>query len=158
MRRNHVRLALAALPARDISIRGWPPNGVPVTHPAKSGAGPLSRRHFLAKSAGAGLALGAGLLLPTRAFARHDVAPRPIPATIPDTPFHHEFPGPADQPGHEPSHITDFHGSVGVLDFEGTGHGTGYDDTLSYSGDLRFQTGTYIGVDGRQHRGTFAFV
>jgi len=158
MSRNHIRLSQAALQAGDLQVRGRPPNMPPAVRPTLVSTRPPSRRQFLGRAAQVGLAVGAAVLLPARAWARHHVDPRPIPGTIPDTPFHHEFPGPADQPSHEPSHITDFHGTVGVLDFEGTGRGTGYDEPLPYSGDVRFQTGTYIGVDGGRHRGTFAFV
>jgi hypothetical protein len=125
----------------------------------------LSRRQFLRTTAGAGLVLGAGLLLPRRAYAGDGdkVLPNPIPfsqklppATMKYGPFHFYFPGPADQ-GHEPSLITDFNGFIGVAMFSGTG--TDEDgNALTFSGDMRFMKGEYVGVDRQNHRGAFAFL
>jgi hypothetical protein len=64
--------------------------------------------------------------------------------------------GPADQ-GNEPSVITDFKGFVGVAG----GAGTGTDengDALTLAFDYRFMAGKYVGVDGKHHRGGFAFI
>jgi hypothetical protein len=141
--------------------------------PPRSGAPPghahfwerfQSRRQFLQTAGAAGVALGSGLWLPQPAQARHhDVDPKPIPGTT-TTPFgkiHAIAPGPADQ-GHEPSLITDFNGFVGVIEAEGSGTGT--DTTTGKKSRLRwdlhnaFMTGVYVGVDGKHHRGTFAFV
>jgi hypothetical protein len=76
-------------------------------------------------------------------------------------PFHFFFPGPADK-GLEPSLITDFNGFVGVIDAVGSGTGTdtttGKKARLRWAADQRFMTGVYVGVDGKHHRGTFAFV
>ena len=93
------------------------------------------------------------------------VAPLPIPGGTPGfhpgDPFQHaNFPGPADAPppfGNEPSSITNFNGFVGVAHFQGTGH-DGAGNVLLYEADLRFMKGTYRGVDGRLHHGTFAFI
>jgi hypothetical protein len=93
------------------------------------------------------------------------VAPLPIPGGLPGfhpgDPFEHlNLPGPADAPppiGNEPSSITNFNGFVGVAHFEGTGRdGAGH--TLLWDADLRFMQGTYRGVDGKPHHGTFAVI
>ena len=127
--------------------------------------GPLSRRQFFRTTAGAGIVLGAGLLLPKRAYAcRGDnLLPNPIPFSqklLPPTrqygPFHFYFPGPADQ-GHEPSLITDFNGFIGVAKASGTGK-DGDGNALTFSADMRFMKGEYVGVDGKNHRGAFSFI
>jgi hypothetical protein len=121
----------------------------------------------------AGIALGSGLWLPTSAWGDDDddkpVDPKPIPGTIPLPPppatkigdFHFMFPGPADK-GNEPSLITDFNGFVGGIDAVGSGTGTdtktGKSTRLRWASDTRFMTGVYVGVDGKKHKGTFAFI
>jgi hypothetical protein len=98
------------------------------------------------------------------------VAPLPIPGGVgvpnpfggPD--IHANVVGPADSTvtvpfptGGEPSTITDFIGSIGVARVNGTGtDGAGH--TLLWDVDMRFMQGTYQGVDGELHFGTFAFV
>lgn len=127
----------------------------------------LSRRQFIGTAAGASAAvLSSGLWLPTVAQAAGEhvatVAPRPIPGGIqplgPGTPIFHVFlPG----EGHEPITITDFHGSIGLADITGAGTGKLSGDKtmrLTFDTDVRFMQGTYIGVDGARHRGTFAFI
>jgi len=93
------------------------------------------------------------------------VAPLPIPGGTPgfspgDFFEHANLAGPADAAppfGNEPSSITDFDGAVGVAHFEGTGKDSQGNDLL-YDVDLRFMQGTYRGVDGELHDGTFAFI
>jgi hypothetical protein len=122
----------------------------------------LSRRTFLAGTAGAaGLAATSSLWLPTQVGADDDdravVAPRPIPQTIdPSLPFHIISSGPDT----EPSTITDFEGTIGVATSFGTGVGftNGVRGDFTQVLDVRFMQGKYIGVDGHQHHGTFAFV
>lgn len=122
----------------------------------------MSRRTFLAGTAGvAGLAATSSLWLPTTAGADDDdrarVAPRPIPQTIaPGFPFHIISSGPDT----EPSTITDFEGTIGVATSFGTGVGVtnGVRESFTQVLDVRFMQGRYIGVDGHQHHGTFAFV
>jgi hypothetical protein len=125
----------------------------------------LSRRQLLRTTAGAGLALGAGLLPASRAYAQGGgtALPSPIPfaqklppATRAYGPFHFMLPGPADQ-GHEPSLITDFNGFIGVANFSGTGK-DGAGNALTFSGDIRFMKGVYQGVDGQIHQGAFSFL
>jgi hypothetical protein len=127
--------------------------------------GPLSRRQFIRTAAGVGVALGAGLCWPRRAYANGDgnVLPNPIPFAqklLPPTrqygPFHFYFPGPADQ-GHEPSLITDFNGFIGVAKVSGTGQ-DGDGNALTFSADMRFMKGEYVGVDGNNHQGAFSFI
>jgi hypothetical protein len=120
------------------------------------------------QSAGAtGLALGTSLALPGWTRADDDdkvVDPKPIPILFHPPPapdnlkFHFNLPGPSDQPDHEPSLITDFNGFIGVANFSGTGTGTGFAKKLTMSGDMRFMKGVYVGVDGKKHRGAFAFI
>ncbi len=91
------------------------------------------------------------------------VNPTPIPetTTTPLGKINFEFPGPADK-GNEPSLITDFNGFIGVIDATGTGTGTdtttGKKTSLFWAADNRFMTGVYVGVDGKKHKGTFAFI
>jgi hypothetical protein len=72
--------------------------------------------------------------------------------------------------GVELSTIGDFRGSVGVTHVggEGTvtmgGGGGGMStptasgDRLLFDADMRFMKGLYIGEDGQEHEGTFAFI
>jgi len=136
-----------------------PPNPVPPQFAL------LSRRQFLRTTAGAGIVLGAGLVLPQRAYACRDdnLLPNPIPFSqklLPPTrqygPFHFMFPGPADQ-GNEPSLITDFNGFIGVA--KTTGKGTdGAGNAHTFSADMRFMKGEYVDVAGKNHQGAFAFI
>jgi|SRR5579859_52598 len=122
----------------------------------------LSRRQFLGTSALAtGLALGADLWMPAVAQAAAPfVAPQPIPGgiVVGGTLFHVFLPGHAA----EPSTITDFHGMIGVAHVSGAGTGinttTGEQRRLTFDVDNRFMKGTYVGVDGQTHVGTFGFV
>jgi hypothetical protein len=124
----------------------------------------FSRRQFLRTSAGvAGAALGATLLSPGRAWARHHVAPRPIPGgqtvVIGDEQFFiHSFPIGPD----EPSKITDLNGHTSISRILGSGlgidTGTGEAKELLFRADMGFMIGKYVGEDGRLHDDTFAFV
>ena len=125
----------------------------------------LSRRQFIKASAGAtGAVLSSGLWIPAVAHAwGGQVPPRPIPGGIqpfgPGTEVFHVF-----LPGHgaEPSTITDFHGSIGIAEIQGTGTAsdtrTGATTPLLFDTDTRFMKGVYIGVDGKKHSGTFGFI
>ena len=135
--------------------------------------GALSRRRFLRAATGtAGGILGASLLLPFPARADDDddhnddhdddiVLPKPIPLGTrflgeDRELFHFYLP-----PDNEPSTIFDFDGTVGQAEHTGTGTGkntkTGETTQLYFLTDFRFMQGKYIGVDGRQHHGTFSF-
>ena len=126
--------------------------------------GALPRRRFLHIAASTvGGALGTRLLLPNRVRADDDdiVLPKPIPLGTrflgeDRELFHFYLP-----PDNEPSTIFDFDGTVGQAEHTGTGTGkntkTGETTQLYFLTDFRFMKGKYIGVDGRQHHGTFSF-
>jgi len=81
-----------------------------------------------------------------------------VPALSPMGAFH-VFGG----PGTEPSSISNFNGSVGITFIDGnvtrTNIKTGEQQSLPFTEtDMRFMTGTFKGVDGQEHPGTFAFV
>jgi hypothetical protein len=123
-------------------------------------AGALSRRQFVRAAAGAtaaGAMVGSGLLTPPPPVLARDegstVPPNPIP--FGDNGTHHFLPG----RGKEVTTITDFVGFVGIAQLIGTGTGTntntGATTSLNWSIDNRFIMGTYVGVDGQEHKGTF---
>lgn len=62
----------------------------------------------------------------------------------------------------DPSEITDFDGFVGLTHINGGGTGTdtstGVTTPLAFRADMGFGQGNFIGSDGCQHSGTFAFV
>ena len=129
----------------------------------------ISRRTFLGAAALATGAVAAGLQAPAALAARGSlptVFPRPIPGGVsPLGIFVHHFPpvpllGPG--PINEPSQITDFNGLVGVCRVTGSGTGTdtstGMTRRLNYQVDNGFMRGLYVGEDGLEHHGTFAFV
>jgi hypothetical protein len=70
--------------------------------------------------------------------------------------FTHHLPG----RGIEASQITDFKGTIGLAQLTGSGTGTlnGTSSKLNFEIDNRFMQGTYVGVDGRRHQGTFGFI
>ena len=133
----------------------------------------LSRRSFLEKT---GLTVGAlaasGLLAPELARSAalnlhgHNsttaATPLPIPGGLqllgPGGPLFHVFlPG----PGFEPSTITDFNGFVGWAAVGGMGTHTvtgQAPEHLPFESDVRFMSGEFVGADGRNHHGAFAFI
>ncbi|HEX5413856.1 MAG TPA: hypothetical protein VFZ27_18580 [Terriglobia bacterium] len=136
-----------------------------------------SRRAFLGSVASAGAVLGAGFLSPVSAQAGDGAVPiineghqpNPIPGGVaPFKPFaifiHHNplKPGTALADINDPSQITDFDGFVGLTHIRGGGTGTDTTSNLSqdlaYQADMGLAQGKYIGADGHQHEGTFAFV
>lgn len=140
----------------------------------------LSRRQILTGAGAAATYLSllplmhaeGSLSLSSTALASCSPAPVPIPggfnakqafgARFPDRFFHFFLAG----PGVEPSTIFNFKGKVGVQSIQGTGTRTLLDQitgqvlsqtpNLPFATDVRFMAGQYIGVDGRQHQGTFA--
>jgi hypothetical protein len=119
----------------------------------------LSRRRFM--GAVTGSALGAGLLWPAAVAGAASTSKLPKPTTnvvsLGGKDFHLTFFG----PGIDPSSLTDFKGSVGVADVQGTGTASspgGTTETLLFDTDMRFASGVYVGQDGAVHDGTFAFV
>jgi hypothetical protein len=67
-------------------------------------------------------------------------------------------------PGQEPSTISNFKGSSGIATLSGnvtrTNIKTGDQQSFPFdqNTDMRFMTGTFVGADGQEHQGTFAFV
>ena len=136
----------------------------------------VSRRNLIRGVAGA--ALGTGLLRPGSAYAGHEDDDRkrfqgpllkPIPGgVVPFKPFglpvHHNPLNPAVSLADigDPSMITDFDGLLGLTHIRGGGTGTdtstGATTPLAYQADMGFGQGKFIGIDGRLHMGTFAFV
>ena len=134
----------------------------------------LSRRNLIRGVAGT--ALGAGILRSKLAYADNSdnesaacVGPNPIPGGVTGLkPFgifiHHNplNPSKALADISDPSQITDFDGFVGLTHIRGGGTGTdpatGATTPLAFQADMGFSQGKFIGTDGRQHRGTFAFV
>lgn len=88
--------------------------------------------------------------------------PKPIRGGV-MTPFgvfvhHHPFPpDPKD-----PIEIGDFEGFAGLIHASGTGTGTdtttGATTPLLWATDSGFMDGTYVGIDGNLHRGSFALI
>ncbi|HKA49200.1 MAG TPA: twin-arginine translocation signal domain-containing protein [Candidatus Dormibacteraeota bacterium] len=129
----------------------------------------ISRRTFLGAAAVATGVVAAGLRAPL-ALAAHGSTPTVFPLPIPGgvSPFgifiHHFPPVPLLGPGpiNEPSQITDFNGLVGVCRVTGSGTrtdtSTGMTSRLNFQVDNGFMSGLYVGEDGREHHGTFAFV
>jgi len=134
----------------------------------------LSRRDLVRGAAGT--LLGAGLLSPKLVFAdsgdddNDELAdPNPIPGGVvglkPFGVFIHHNPLNAATPLaniNDPSQITNFDGFVGLTHIRGGGTGTdtatGISTRLAFQADMGFSKGKFIGTDGREHHGTFAFV
>ena len=122
----------------------------------------LSRRRFVRVAAGAaGAALGSRLLRPAQAQAAS--GPRPIPGGIqlfgPGSEVYHVF---FNEPGNEQATITDFTGLIASMHGQGTGTGTdlksGKTESLLFDADMRIMRGTFRGLDGRTHQGSFGFI
>jgi hypothetical protein len=136
----------------------------------------LGRRSLIRVAAGA--VVGTGLLRPRPAFAdgdEHEQIARALTNPIPGgvTPFkpfgvvvHHNPLSPANRLAvaniSDPSQITDFDGFVGLTHIRGSGTGTntvtGASALLAFQADMGLSQGKFVGVDGRPHEGTFAFV
>ena len=116
----------------------------------------MSRRQFLATTAAAS---GAVVTAPVWLLSLVDassVDPTPIPGGFGGG--FHVFLG----PGVEPSTIFNYKGVTGVATVQGKGTGwnteTGEATRYSFDSDNRFMRGTYISVNGQEHKGTFGFV
>jgi hypothetical protein len=110
-----------------------------------------SVRHVVTVAVGT-LVVGlvAGGFVGARAQSSSD--PKPIPTIF-------NFPG----PGVDASTITDLSGFVGAAHLTGTATETNtttnvVTTNLPYEADVRFMQGTYVGVDGQSHTGTFVFI
>ena len=133
----------------------------------------LSRRSFLEKT---GLTVGAlaasRLLAPELARSAalnlhgHNstttATPLPIPGGLqllgPGGPLFHVF---LPRPGAEPNTITNFNGFVGWAAVGGMGTHTvngQAPEHLPFESDMRFMSGEFVGADGRNHHGAFAFI
>jgi hypothetical protein len=136
----------------------------------------ISRRNFISSSAGVAAArivlsstLPRPLLAAQEAMRACTAEPQPIPHTHDTglgTTIHFFFPGPVDSKdpdtGHDPSLIFDFSGVIGQADLCLTGTGTdlitGDSAPYDFHTDMRFMTGRFVGTDGEQHKGAFAFI
>jgi hypothetical protein len=137
----------------------------------------LSRRGFLEKTgltvgalAASGLLTGvsrSGLLeaATSKSAGRRStttVTPLPIPGGLqllgPTGPLFHVFlPG----SGAEPPTITDFNGFIGWAAVGGKGTHTVIGQApehLPFESDMRFMLGEFMGADGKNHHGAFAFI
>lgn len=137
----------------------------------------LNRRGFLEKT---GLTLGAlagsGLLTGvSRSAVLNSAAsinsgrksttsatPLPIPGGLqllgPSGPLFHVF---LPAAGAEPSTITDFNGFVGWAAVGGMGTHTPLGEApehIPFESDVRFMLGEFVGADGKNHHGAFAFI
>ena len=140
----------------------------------------LSRRKLLTGMGTAAACLGLPQLAHAElshraagALQASNAAPVPIPGgfsaqqafgpRFPNRFFHLFLPG----PGTEPSTIFNFQGKMAILNIHGTGIRSEFDPetgeltdqsfNLPFATDVRFMQGTYVGIDGQQHQGTFAF-
>src|SRR5262245_59255608 len=145
----------------------------------------MSRRSFFGRAAVAGGAVLLGSSIsPNEAWAAAGPCgspglcdfPVPIPHvnTPPPGGGHFYFPGPvsgaaaptdpsgAHPEGRDPSVIFNFKGFVGVGDFNLSGIGTdlttGASAPYQFHTDTRFMHGVFVGTDGVERRGSFAFV
>ncbi len=142
----------------------------------------LSRRSFFGRAAATS---GAVMLSPGVAaelLAQDEASPGlcdyPVPIPHINVPppggGHVYFPGPvsgaaaptdpsgAHPEGRDPSLIFNFNGFVGLGDFDLSGTGidltTGATAPYTFHADMRFMDGVFVGTDGVQRRGAFAFV
>jgi hypothetical protein len=138
--------------------------------------GSLTRRQFVKAGAGAAaLAASCSLGRPRPVAAQSPADPRPIPYGTPflfpdPTLFHVQAPGyPLPNPPfdtnpatNDPSTITDFNGSAGVIYIggQGTHHDlvTNQTTSLYWEVDMRFMVGEYLGMDGQRRHGTFGLI
>ena len=135
----------------------------------------LSRRGLI--HGVAGTVAGASLLTPRLVVADEGedsenaacAIANPIPGGVtPFKPFgvvvHHNPLNPANPLAklNDPSQITDFDGFVGLTHIRGGGTGTntntGATTPLAFQADMGFSQGKFVGIDGRSHKRTLAFV
>jgi len=136
----------------------------------------VTRRNLIRGAAGA--VAGAGLLgagLRSSAVADNDdegkhnkckALARPIPHITTPPGQHFFFAGPPDgsaaPAGFDPSTITDFKGVIANADLNfggiGTDLNTGANTPYTFHTDWRFFKGTFVGIDGLEHKGTLSFI
>jgi len=138
---------------------------------------PVSRRSFFttaATAAGGALLLDASIPAKLQADENPGTCGSPglcdFPIPIPHVAapgLHFFFPGPVEgvnaDTGHDPSLIFNFKGFIGQADFVpilGTGTNLNTGDTAPYTfhADIRFMKGVFVGTDGAERRGSFAFI
>jgi hypothetical protein len=91
---------------------------------------------------------------------------RPIPHITTPPGQHFFFAGPPDgsaaPAGFDPSTITDFKGVIANADLNfggiGTDLNTGANTPYTFHTDWRFFKGTFVGIDGLEHKGTLSFI
>jgi len=87
----------------------------------------------------------------------HFFFPGPVEGTAAPTDPTGAHPG-----GRDPSAIYDFKGFIGSGDLNLTGTGTDLNTGMSakytFHTDSRFMSGTFLGADGRKHRGSFVLI
>jgi hypothetical protein len=125
----------------------------------------LSRRSFVAGGAAAagGAALGIGVLRPGAALAE-DARANPILGGLAPPLMHanlNTYTSTDPLAFDDQATVTDFVGVIGSSHLNGTG--TGQDAILGerqfgVDVDMRFQKGTYVGVDGVARQATFGFI
>jgi len=129
----------------------------------------LNRRSFLEKSGLTLSVLAASGLVPelSRASTLRELGgtttatPVPIPGGLqllgPGGPLFHVF---LPAAGAEPSTITNFNGFIGWAAVGGMGTHTvaSQSQHLPFDSDMRFMKGEFVGADGRNHHGAFAFI
>jgi TAT (twin-arginine translocation) pathway signal sequence len=116
----------------------------------------LSRRTFLKAGVAATAVIATSGVLSSSSLAK-SAMPSPTPAN-PAFGGLHIY---GVDPSMEPSAIADFHGRVGAAVVDGTGVwkvGGSAPETLLFDTDMRFMQGVFRATDGRDHKGTFAFV
>jgi hypothetical protein len=142
----------------------------------------LSRRGFFGRAAATGGAVILGSSVPSTLWAQDEGLPGlsdfPVPIPHINTPppggAHFFFPGPvsgaafatdpsgAHPEGRDPSVIFNFKGIVANGDFILTGIGTdlttGQTAPYGFHADMRFMDGVFVGTDGVERKGAFAFV
>ncbi len=111
------------------------------------------------------MALAVTLFLPSAAVAAPVVEPQHIAGgiQIPEGPLIHVFaPGPKSLGFQgkdiEPSTMTDFRGFEAMAYINGTATDSEGNSYVIGFSDMRVYSGTYVGVDGQRHHGTFAFI
>jgi len=75
---------------------------------------------------------------------------------VPSDPFTHVL-APGLGPRLEMATITDFNGVIGASEIRGTARGSD-GSVWDFDTDMRFMQGIFRGTDGRNHKGTFAFI
>jgi hypothetical protein len=123
----------------------------------------LRRGHFGRRAAAvAGVVVLALALFATPALARGKPGdPKPIPggftaafAPVPSDPFIHVLPPSVP---FEMSTISDFNGTVGASEIQGTARGSD-GTTYTFDTDMRFMVGSYVDAAGNLKHGSFAFI